>query len=249
MYKGTYPNKIRYVSFLEWEKFKNLLSATYKGDIDLVSELMNDPKVRIFINETDTNGETALMAACKKGNKDIVKLLLEKGADVNIRKYKNNRTALMFACRSGNIDIINELLIKGAGKTINDENLDGKTVLMEECELEDSRVDIVEALLLGGADIGINYEKLPEGITALEYACLRSRTDIVDILLKNGARADAEKRREDNIFSLIIACNNGNLYIVKMLLERGGAVNIINVKDSFQKTALMYACHKVILIL
>ena len=57
--------------------------------------------------------ETPLFNACKWGNEDIVKYLVEKRADIN----KENRwaeTPLFSACTWGNEDIVKYLVEKGA---------------------------------------------------------------------------------------------------------------------------------------
>jgi len=48
------------------------------------------------VNEKDTEGTTALMAAVSEGRIDIVKVLIEKGADVNIKDH-SGFTALAMA--------------------------------------------------------------------------------------------------------------------------------------------------------
>ncbi|KAJ8350948.1 hypothetical protein SKAU_G00260780 [Synaphobranchus kaupii] len=54
------------------------------------------------VNAQTLGGETALMKACKRGNADVVRLLLEHGADCNIlSKHQNN--ALHFAKLSNNV--------------------------------------------------------------------------------------------------------------------------------------------------
>lgn len=55
-----------------------------------------------FVNSQQVTGETALMKACKKGNVDTVRLLIEHGADCNIlTKHQSN--ALQFAKQSDNV--------------------------------------------------------------------------------------------------------------------------------------------------
>ncbi|KAG5283104.1 hypothetical protein AALO_G00038360 [Alosa alosa] len=55
-----------------------------------------------YVNTQQLGGETALMKACKRGNADVVRLLLEYGADCNIlSKHKN--TAMHFAKISNNL--------------------------------------------------------------------------------------------------------------------------------------------------
>jgi ankyrin repeat protein/tRNA A-37 threonylcarbamoyl transferase component Bud32 len=78
--------------------------------------------------------------------KDVVKLLLDKGADVNA-KDREGRTALMWAASSGNVDIVKILL--DAGADISAKNEDGETALM--LAQRNKQVDtmkILEAYLL-----------------------------------------------------------------------------------------------------
>ncbi|CAL1299466.1 unnamed protein product [Larinioides sclopetarius] len=55
------------------------------------------------------NGQTALMLAVSHGKKDIVKLLLDAGAEVNLQD-KDGSTALMCAAEHGHIEIVKMLL-------------------------------------------------------------------------------------------------------------------------------------------
>jgi ankyrin repeat protein len=54
----------------------------------------------------DHNGKTALMKAAENGNKEICKILLEHGANPDIKDKNNGDTALILASSQGNIDII-----------------------------------------------------------------------------------------------------------------------------------------------
>ena len=55
--------------------------------------------------------------ACQEGHKDIVKILLDKQADVNIQTIKGC-TPLYIACEDGNKDIVKMLLDKQADVNI-----------------------------------------------------------------------------------------------------------------------------------
>lgn len=60
-------------------------------------------------NPRASDGKTALMQVCEKGQLRLVQWILEHGADVNtLDKY--NRSAMYYAIRAGNIDIVKELL-------------------------------------------------------------------------------------------------------------------------------------------
>jgi ankyrin repeat protein len=73
------------------------------------------------------NGETALIAAAREGHEAVVRLLLEKGANVDAED-KGCRTALMWASQRGCVPIANLLLEKGAN--INKADKNGYTALI-----------------------------------------------------------------------------------------------------------------------
>ncbi|XP_006006743.1 M-phase phosphoprotein 8 isoform X2 [Latimeria chalumnae] len=79
----------------------------------------------VHVNLQQISGETALMKACKRGNSDIVRLLLEYGADCNILS-KHQNSALHYAKQSNNIlvyDLLKnhiEVLSRVAEDTIRD---------------------------------------------------------------------------------------------------------------------------------
>ncbi|XP_045445891.1 ankyrin repeat and MYND domain-containing protein 2 [Melitaea cinxia] len=81
-------------------EFKNIL-AQHKGSVDFFDE----------------NGMTALQHAAYKGNKEMVQLLLDRGADVNSGKHEYNYTALHFGALSGNSEVCKLLLDAGAKPT------------------------------------------------------------------------------------------------------------------------------------
>ncbi|GAW80958.1 acyl-CoA-binding protein [Plasmodium gonderi] len=77
-----------------------------------------------LINKRNSDGLCALHYACDRGYLDIVKLLVDLGADLNADDSCGD-TALHIAAYSGKTDIINYL--KNAGADINKKNSDGLT--------------------------------------------------------------------------------------------------------------------------
>jgi ankyrin repeat protein len=59
------------------------------------------------------NDYSPLFMACKGGNENLVKYLVELGADVN-KENKFNETPLYCACRKGNEKIVKYLIEHGA---------------------------------------------------------------------------------------------------------------------------------------
>lgn len=88
-------------------------------------------------------GETALHIAAEKGHTEIVELLLDNYAYVNVAdKYRS--TALHVAAKGGHKEVVELLLDKGAN--FNATNKNGKTSL--ELAAKIKRVDIVELFLI-----------------------------------------------------------------------------------------------------
>ena len=70
--------------------------------------------VNVDVNEREvTTGASALQIASAKGDDQLVKLLLEKGAQLDVQRY-DGYTALMDACECGSIENVKLLLDKGA---------------------------------------------------------------------------------------------------------------------------------------
>lgn len=91
------------------------------------------------VNAIAGNGKTALMDASWRGNLEVVQVLIERGADVNIAALENRGlwgpfrhkntgwTALMFATERGKIECIRRLLSAGADPQVRSRA--GKTAL------------------------------------------------------------------------------------------------------------------------
>jgi len=86
-----------------------LVIASSNGDYSLAKTLLdNGAKV----NHT-TVGTTALMRACLHNRRDVVQLLLSRGADVNAKNTYGD-TALSWACEKGHSEVMRALLDAGA---------------------------------------------------------------------------------------------------------------------------------------
>lgn len=98
------------------------------------------------VNSMDSEGLTALMWAVFHGKLNIVELLINKNADVNI-PGPDGQTPLMFAVR--HIDVLNYLLASGAELEAEDEY--GNTALIHASHYNQSQS--VSTLLMHGASM------------------------------------------------------------------------------------------------
>ncbi|CAE7789338.1 Kidins220, partial [Symbiodinium sp. KB8] len=111
-------------------------TATFRAHLGTAASALDD--------DVSESGQAALMLAALNGHADIVKELLAKGANKDIRNTFGRSlgwlctTALMYAARNGHADIVKELLAKG------------ETALM--LAALNGYPDIVKELLAKGAD-------------------------------------------------------------------------------------------------
>jgi ankyrin repeat protein len=157
----------------------------------------------------------ALLEASLTGYKQIVKTLIQQGADVNAQGGVYD-TALQAAASSGHESIVQLLL--DAGANINARGGRYGTALI--AATIEQRYQVVQILLARGADTNIEHEK--HG-TALRAACVHNHTKIVRMLLEN----DAMNKKPDKGYAqdLYAASSAGHNEVVKLLLDTGADVN------------------------
>ncbi|MCC5467444.1 ankyrin repeat domain-containing protein [Pelosinus baikalensis] len=124
---------------------KNLITYAGRGDEAIVLAFLD---ADMDINTTrNTDGWTALTAASFYKKPEMVKLLLEKQAIVNIQD-RSGKTPLMYAAAMGTEEITTLLLEAGANPNTQDKS--GRTALMEAYSKQEAK--IAEILKSAGAD-------------------------------------------------------------------------------------------------
>ncbi|MBI3440696.1 MAG: ankyrin repeat domain-containing protein [Proteobacteria bacterium] len=138
--------------------------AITMGDTTTVISYLNKYRKNEIVNVHNSLGVTALMKAAMGGNNDIITLLLERGADIDLQNRGNDRaTALMYAVLFDHKDTVMLLLDKGAD--INAHTSHDWTALMYSAR--GGHDGILTLLLTRGAD---STAKNHLGQTALELA-------------------------------------------------------------------------------
>ncbi|KAH0542984.1 hypothetical protein FGG08_002672 [Glutinoglossum americanum] len=169
-----------------------------------------------------------LQKAASNGHEPIVKLLLERGADIEA-KDKDGWTVLQRAVSNGHELVVNLLLERGA-----DVEAKGKgrwTVLQRAAS--NGHELVVNLLLERGADV---EAKSKSGWTALQWATSNGHEPIVKLLLEKGA--DIEVKDYSGRTALQLAVSGGHILITKLLLEKGADVAA---KDIWGRTVLQHA--------
>ncbi|XP_028985378.1 B-cell lymphoma 3 protein homolog [Betta splendens] len=99
-------------------------------------------------------GLTALHVAVLQGHKDLARMLLDAGADINAMDIKSGQSPLMHAVESNNADMVHFLIENGCD--VNSQSYSGNTALHNACGR--GQVDTVRLLLKSGAESGLkNY--------------------------------------------------------------------------------------------
>ena len=214
-----------------------LLKAADKGDVKKVSRFI---KKGMDVNLSDDFGWTPLFRAAKKGHAEVVKLLLDAGAEVD--KPTAGIAPLWWAAESGHTDAAKVLLDHGAN--INAPGKEGATALYTAVNF--GRKGVIELLLEKGADVNAREEKYnwcplhtavqtsygPVGVDQE-----KNRREIVELLLKFGADL-AAKESSNGWTPLHIACFLGRRNLAEILLDGGAEINIIDDKGM---TPLLWA--------
>ena len=223
------------------------------------SQILSKDIIEILLKKIDVNvlteedGSVALMYACSEKKKDIIQILLNLGADVNIQNA-NHDTSLMFACQQiqgkpfvENLEIV-EMLLEGCAD-VNIRNKKNTTALFDSCGSKDTNIEIIEMLLEKDADVNIIADDSNE--FPLGLACSNGRDDICEILLKKGANVNL--KNINGLYPLIVAYDGyeyeyedegkdalNYLRIVEMLIEiKDIDLTVKDVKTG--RNALIYA--------
>lgn len=153
-----------------------LMQASSNGDINKVKKILS--KSTTTINDVILYGGCdthALKEAIDNGHLEIVKVLIDAGADIDIQPH----APVIYASKLGQYEIVNYLLSSGANISVEEHY---KSTALKEAA-ENGHLEILKLLIDKDAII-----KTPDkGAHAVAEACWNGHENIAKILLNNGA--------------------------------------------------------------
>jgi ankyrin repeat protein len=205
------------------QKESRFCDAVQHGDLALLRRLVKkSPKI---VNQPCLYGRMPLENAALEGRADVVRFLVERGADIHARN-SNGATAIFMAARSGNDTIVRYLLANGASPR--DLDFRKQSPLFRAGSPAIAAILIEEGIPLNDAD--------SSGVTPLLSAVMGDRSDVAGYLLDRGAAADSYSNNGE--IPLHYAAKKGNTLLVRLLLEHGADPGI---RDRFDNTPLHMA--------
>ena len=193
----------------------------------VIELLLEQPGVKENINNLAMNDKSAIDFACDRGDKEIIKLLIENGVDVNLKDNSGLTLFLKYiSSRSKNIDIELVQLLFNKDYDINQTNTQGETALHLACRKGNK--EVVEFLLNNGADIKCVNKK--DNITALHFAIMSENKELIELIINKNENLDINHLDTNQRNFLHYACGTVDEKIIKLFLDKKVDVNKV---DSF----------------
>ena len=162
-------------------------------------------------SEKLANTRNMLMAAFD-GDLATVKILLDKGVNVNDKDEDSGGTALIKAAVMGHLEVVKFLIDKGAD--VNTPSKIGRTPLM----CASPRLEVVKFLLDKGAKVNAKDE---DGFTTLMFASMHNAPGVAKLVLDRGADVNARDIHGRTALSLLLMDNHPDRDMLRLLRSYG----------------------------
>jgi len=244
------------------EPMSEFHQAVGKGDLEAVKKFISQSKELVHFKDSDDN--TPLIAAAKKGHFEVCAILLKTGADP-LATGEFGDTAMHKAAYHGHVEIIR--LLSAHKQLINLTNTRGITPLM--WAAQEGHSDICEDLLKAGANPLVTSadsenvmhfagtaaivrlllahkqlleSKNKEGMTPFLKAVSLGNVEVCEILLTSGADSLAMDNNGMNAMHYVAAyCGEDEMDIVRFLAKQK---QLLDSKTKDGTTPLIRAAHR-----
>ncbi|GED67892.1 hypothetical protein BRE01_15940 [Brevibacillus reuszeri] len=192
-----------------------LLTAVTQGNKEEVTKLLADGA---DIDATDETGRTSAMIAVHTNQLELFTLLVEHGANINIRDNRLDNP-LLYSGAEGKLDFVKAAIAAGADTTVT--NRFGGTALIPAADR--GHVEIVRELLTT-SDVNVNHVNNLGWTALLEAVILgdggKNHQAIVKLLIEHGA--DVNLADNDGVTPLQHAKKRGYREMIDALTSAGG---------------------------
>ncbi len=180
--------------------------------------------------------DKALFDAVKGNCGPAIKLLAQKGLDVNREGY-NHITPLASASEDAEDEAIEALLNLGANPNLGfvRGGIPSMHAYLIFTPYQAQQTDIVELYLRKGADVN---SRVPNRSTPLMGASERSSVGILEVLLKHGAKVNDKDDFQETPLFYAQRNRNCGIHCLKLLLQEGAD---LKARDKYGNTAYEYA--------
>jgi ankyrin repeat protein len=240
---------------------ESLVDLVRAGNREAVLAAITSPDVDVNVAEPD--GSTALHWATYTVDHELVRALLDAGAQANIVNSFGS-SPLSEAIKLGDVELVRLLLDNGADP--DSPNQDNQTALMLASNIGSLEI----ATLLIEHDAKVNEVEKFRGQTALMWAAAGNYPDIVELLIKHGAEVTlravhddwprqmtseprAQFRQTGGLTALLYATRSGCYRCAVAIVEAGADINqpnpdgvtpLINALDNRNFDIAMYLLDK-----
>jgi len=205
------------------------IDAIKAGEFERVKAMVSAEPT--LINARSRSGDSAILTAVYHRQKEIVNLLVARGANLSIFE----------ACAAGELELVERLLHESASGAVgapgvNDYSTDGWTPLHLAAYFGHAR--IAELLIAHQADVAAR-SRGTNGNTPLHAALAGNHKFVAGLLIGHGADVNAPDAQGWR--PLHLATANNNMEVIKTLIAQGADVQAAN---GDAKTALTLATEK-----
>lgn len=193
----------------------------------------------------DRAGLPAILWAAERGHAPLLRILLQRGVDINTAlktpkrttrrqepvRREGGETALHLAAFAGHQEAVRVLLSGGANTALQSTRL-RETPLHKALKASSRSIAVIK-LLADSSRAGINAQQV-DGTSALHLAAIRGDRALVQLLLGSGATVDIKDMIGSTPFHW--AVSHRHITVVKLLLKEGADINL---QDNYGTTPLM----------